>query len=129
MARIQPLEQVDFGGVDSRSNPINMPTNRLLRCLNWVPKQAGLMELRWGYTAVSMSAVTAVPISGLISFRQWNGAKFVLMFQGTTWNLFNVASGTVSAPAVNGPPIGSSARGNAYVFNNRLHYGNGSDQK
>jgi hypothetical protein len=106
-----------------------MPTNRLLRCLNWVPKQAGLMELRWGYSTVSMTAVTAVPFSGLISFRRWDATKFVLMFQGTTWNLFAVSSGTVSTPTVRGAAIGSSARGNAYVFNNRLHYGNGSDQK
>src|SRR5215469_10712518 len=96
MARIQPLDQVDFGGVDSRSNPINMPTNRLLRCLNWVPKQAGLMELRWGYTTVSMSPATPNPFSGLIPFRLWkeitqgNGTKFVLMFQGTTWSMFNL---------------------------------------
>src|SRR5215472_6803981 len=96
MARIQPLEQVDFGGVDSRSNPINMPTNRLLRCLNWVPKQAGLMELRWGYQAASTTAFNAGQYSGLIPFRQWTGSKFVLTFQGTTWSVYNVGNGALT---------------------------------
>src|SRR5262252_7629004 len=118
MARIQPLERVDFGGVDSRSNPINMPTNRLLRCLNWVPKQAGYLELRWGYSTVSMSTVTATAITGLVGFRLWNATKYVLIFQGTTWNLFAVASGTVSTPTIRGAAVGSSAKGNGYVFNN-----------
>jgi hypothetical protein len=131
MARIQPLEQVDFGGVDSRSNPINMPTNRLLRCLNWVPKQAGLMELRWGYTTVSMNTVITSPISGLIPFRQWgpNGSKFVLLFQGTTWSFFNVSTNILTTPTPRGAAIQSSAKGQSYVFSNRLHYGNGTDQK
>src|SRR5215472_17452588 len=97
MARIQPLEQVDFGGVDSRSNPINMPTNRLLRCLNWVPKQAGLMELRWGYSTVSMPTLTTAPISGLIPFRQWDGNKNLLVLQGLTWSVFGLPNGSPSA--------------------------------
>lgn len=126
---VEPLEQVEFGGVDSRSNPINMPTNRLLRCLNWVPKQAGFLELRWGYSTVTMSAVTATAASGLFPFRLWNGTKYVLIFQGTTWNLFAVSSGTVTTPTVRGFAVSSSAKGNISVFNNRLHYGNGTDQK
>lgn len=125
----QPLEQVEFGGVDSRSNPINMPLNRLLRCLNWVPKQAGFLELRYGYSTVTMNTVTAVAGSGLLPFRLWNGTKYVLLFQGTTWNLFAVATGTLSTPTVRGAAVASSAAGNSYVFSNRLHYGNGTDQK
>lgn len=126
---LQPIEEVEFGGVDSRSNPLNLPPNRLLRCLNWVPKQAGYIEQRWGYSTVTMTQVTATPVTGLIPFRQWTGTKYVLIFQGTTWNLLAVASGVVSTPTIRGAAVGSSARGNAYVFNNRLHYGNGTDQK
>lgn len=125
----QPLEQVSFGGVDSRSNPLNMPTDRWLRCLNWVPKQAGFLELRWGYSTVSMNTLTASAGSGLLPFRLWNGTKYVLLFQGTIWNLFAVATGTLTAPSVRGAPVASSAKGNSYVFSNRLHYGNGTDQK
>src|SRR5712664_341365 len=126
---LQPIEEVQFGGVDSRSNPINLPPTRLLRCLNWVPKQAGYLEQRWGYSTVSMSALTATAITGLIPFRKWDATKYVLMFQGLTWNQFAVASGTVSTPTIRGAAVASAARGNAYLFNNRIHYGNGTDQK
>lgn len=126
---LSPLEQLEFGGVDSRSNPINMPPNRLLRCLNWVPRQGGWLELRYGYSTVSQSTVTATAITGLFPFRLWNGTKYVLIFQGTTWNLFAVSTGTQSTPTIRGAAVGSSAKGNIFVFNNRLHYGNGTDQK
>src|SRR5437868_3458352 len=126
---LQPIEQIEFGGVDSRSNPINLPPDRLLRCLNWVPKQAGFLELRWGYSSVTMSQFTAAAISGLIPYRQWDGTKYVLLFQGTTWNTFAVASGVVSSPTIRGGAVASAARGNSYLFNNRIHYGNGTDQK
>lgn len=126
---LSPIEQVEFGGVDSRSNPINMPPNRLLRCLNWVPKQAGYMELRWGYSTVSMSTVTATAITGLFPFRLWDGTKYVLIFQGATWKTFAVSTGTATSPTIRGAAIASSSKGNAFVFNNRLHYGNGTDQK
>lgn len=126
---LQPIEEVSFGGVDARSNPINMPQNRLLRCLNWVPKQAGFLEQRWGYSTVSMSAVTVTAISGLIPYRQWNGTKYVLIFQGTTWSLFIVAGGATILPAIRGAAVSSTLRGNSYLFSNRLHYGNGTDQK
>lgn len=126
---LQPIEQVEFGGVDSRSNPINMPENRLLRCLNWVPKEAGQLEQRWGYSTVTMSAVTSTAISGLIPYRTWTGQNYVLIFQGTTWNQLAVATGTVTTPTVRGAAIAGSGRGNSYLYSNRLHYGNGVDQK
>jgi hypothetical protein len=129
MPALSPLEQVQFGGVDSRSNPINLPRNRLLRCLNWCPRQAGFMELRWGYGVVSMTTVTAQPISGLIPYRQWDATKYVLIFQGTTWTTFAVVGGVVSTPTIRGAAISSSSAGNGYFFSNRLHYGNGLDQK
>lgn len=129
MAALSPIEQVQFGGVDSRSNPINLPKNRLLRCLNWCPRQAGFLELRWGYSTVSMTTVTATAISGLIPYRQWDGTKYVLIFQGTTWTTFAVVGGIVSTPTIRGAAISSGSAGNGYFFSNRLHYGNGLDQK
>lgn len=49
MPAIKAIEQAEFGGVDSRSNPVNMPTKRWLRCRNWIPRPDGHLELREGY--------------------------------------------------------------------------------
>lgn len=129
MAPLRPFEQIDAGGVDSRSNPINMPRNRALRCLNWVPRQAGFWELRWGYSTVTMSTVSASLISGLFPYRTWNGNKYVLFVQGTTLKTLDTSSGTVTTPAVRGAAISSSAKGQGTFVNNKFFYGNGTDQK
>lgn len=129
MPPLKPFEEIDAGGVDSRSNPINMPRNRALRCLNWCPKQGGWWEQRYGYSTVSMSTVTASAISGLFPYRQWNGNRYTIFMQGTTWKLLNNATGTVTIPSVNDSVVASSSKGNGYFANNRFHYGNGTDQK
>lgn len=129
MAELAPFEQIAAGGVDSRSNPLNMPRNRALRCLNWVPKQADYWELRWGYSTVTMSTVSASAISGMFPYRTWDGHKYVLFIQGTTLNVLDTATGTVTTPAVRGAAVASTAKGMGFVGNNRFHYGNGTDQK
>lgn len=129
MAPLKAFEQIDAGGVDSRSNPINMPHNRALRCLNWVPKQAGFWELRWGYSTVTMSTVSVSAIHSMFPYRTWNGNKYVLFMQGTTFKTLDTATGTVTTPTVLGTAISSSAKGMGYFANNRFHYGNGTDQK
>lgn len=129
MAELQPFEQIDAGGVDSRSNPINLPRNRALRCLNWVPKQAGYWEQRWGYTTVSMSTVSVSAIHSIFPYRTWSGGKFVLFMQGTTLKTLDTSSGTVATPPVRGAAVASSVKGAGFFANNRFHYGNGTDQK
>jgi hypothetical protein len=129
MAELRPFEQIDAGGVDSRSNPINLPRNRALRCLNWCPKQAGFWELRWGYSTVTMSTVTASTIHGIFPYRNLAGGKFVLFMQGTLLKVLDTSSGTVTTPTVKGAAIASSAKGAGFFANNRFHYGNGTDQK
>lgn len=129
MADLKAFEQIDAGGVDSRSNPINMPRNRALRCLNWVPRQAGFWELRWGYSTVTMSTVTASAIHSIFPYRTWNGGKFVLFMQGTTLKQLDTATNAVTTPTVRGTAIASSAKGAGFFANNRFHYGNGTDQK
>lgn len=124
---LQAFEQIDAGGVDSRSSPINFPRNRALRCLNWAPQQAGYWQLRFGYATVSMSTVTASAISGMFPYRTWDGHKYVLFFQGTNINLLDTATGIVTSPVTAGTTT-SSAKGNGYLANNRFHYGNGTDQ-
>lgn len=60
------VEQFDVGGVDSRSNALNMPLNRSLRLLNWVPMQGGGARLRYGYQKMSSSPPTDLnPALGL----------------------------------------------------------------
>lgn len=130
MPALKPFEQIDAGGVDSRSNPINMPRNRALRCLNWVPRQAGFWELRWGYSTVTMSLVTASPIHSMFPYRTWNGNKFVLfMSNDKSLKTLDTSSGTVTTPALRGAAIASTSKGNGFFANNRFHYGNGTDQK
>lgn len=129
MAPLRPFEQIDAGGVDSRSNPINMPRNRALRCLNWAPKQAGFWEQRWGYSSVTMSTVTASAIHSMFPYRTWDGHKYVLFMQGTLLKTLDTSTGTVTTPSVRGTAIGSTAKGMGYFAANRFHYGNGTDQK
>lgn len=129
MPPLAPFEQIDAGGVDSRSNPINMPRNRALRCLNWVPKQAGYWELRWGYSTVSMSTVSASAIHSMFPYRTWDGHKYVLFAQGTTLKTLDTATGTVTTPTVKGAAVSSATKGAGFFANNRFHYGNGTDQK
>lgn len=126
---LKPFEDFDLGAVDSRSNPLNMPKNRFLRCLNWVPKEAGFYEQRWGYSTVSVSTISATQIHTLIPYTLYDGTKYLIRFQGTTPYQVALASGTVTSPTVRGTAFGSSAAGSFYAFSNRIHYGNGTDQK
>lgn len=122
------FENLNFGGVDSRSNPVNEPRDRFLRCLNWVPKEAGFLELRWGYTTVTMSTVSNATIQTLIPYTLWNGTNYVIFQQATTWKRMD-ANGTVTTPTVDGAAFTSSARSGWYNYNNHIHIGNGTDQK
>src|SRR2546423_240127 len=130
MAELRPFENIDAGGGDSRSNPINMPRNRALRCLNWVPKQAGFWGLRWGYLTVTMSAVSASAIHSIFPYRTGAALKYVLyMSNDKTLKTLDTATGTVTTPAFRGTAMASAAKGSGFFANNRFHYGNGTDQK
>ncbi len=129
MAELQAFEQIDAGGVDSRSNPINMARNRALRCLNWCPQQAGYWQLRFGYSTVSMSTVSASAIHSMFPYRLATATKYVLFMQGTTLKTLDTSTGTVTTPSVRGAAIASSAKGAGAFAANRFHYGNGTDQK
>lgn len=109
-----------------------MPRNRALRCLNWVPKQAGFWELRWGYTSVTMSTVSVSAIHSIFPYRIPAAGvtkKYVLFMQGTILNTLDTGTGIVTTPLVRGAAVASSAKGMGFFANNRFHYGNGTDQK
>lgn len=137
MAELRPFEEIDSGGVDARSNPINMPRNRALRCLNWVPRQAGYWELRYGYTTApnQIQPLNNTPITRIIPFQQWNGTKYALLIKGTVIWTLNLSTGVLTQPnfiptsgTVLTAELTATTPGTYFVANNHLHYGNGTDQ-
>src|SRR5262245_58321754 len=122
------LGQFQFGGVDSQSNPINMPSSRSLRCRNWAPKADGHLELRYGYDTVNMSTVVAQAINSPYFYRRWDGGKNVVFFQGTTPKNGAISGSTVTvtSPTVRGAAMASTASWAYYAVNNRIHAGNGA---
>ncbi len=127
--QLTAFEDFRFGGTDSRSNPLNMPHSRMLRCLNWRPLNNGILQLRAGYSTVSIQSIVASEITSLIPYKLWDGTQYIIRLQGTTPYQITVSSGAVTNPTVRGVAFGSSAKGSFYQFNNRIHYGNGTDQK
>jgi len=120
------VESFSFGGVDSRSNPLNFPTNRSLRCLNWIRTQGGWLKLRYGYTEPAMSAVVASTIHSAYQYEQNDGTRFILFGQGTQLKQMEVgAVGTASTIAT----LSSSSSFNGFFANNKFHLGNGVDEK
>jgi hypothetical protein len=98
--------------------------------LNWAPKQAGFWELRWGYSSVTMSTVTASAIHSIFPYRTNAGGKFVLfMSNDKTLKQLDTSTGTVTTPTFRGTAIASAAKGAGFFANNRFKYGNGTDQK
>src|SRR6185369_11787772 len=103
---IKPFEIVDFGGVDSRSNPLNMPRNRCLRALNWCPKPDGHLELRWGYQAEVQSNVTPLPIHSLIPYQNWLGNKnYLIVGQSNQLTIHDLLTSTDTAAVIRGNPL------------------------
>jgi hypothetical protein len=91
--------------------------------------QAGYWQLRYGYSTVSMSTVTATAIHSMFPFRLATATKYVLFMQGTTFKTLDASTGTVTTPAMRGAAVASSAKGMGAFAANRFHYGNGTDQK
>lgn len=120
------VESFSFGGVDSRSNPLNFPTNRSLRCLNWIRTQGGWLKLRYGYTEPTMSAVVASTIHSAYQYEQNDGTRFILFGQGTQLKQMEIGpTGTASTVDT----LGSSNAFNGFFANNKFHFGNGVDEK
>ncbi len=117
----QVLEIFEFGGVDSRSNPLAFPPGRALRCKNWIKKPAGYLKLRYGYTEPTMSVVdTGSPIHSAYFFEHHDGSKFVIFGQGAAIKLHDISSGTVST-------LGTVSNGDGWAgffANNSFHFGN-----
>lgn len=114
------VEQANFGGVDSRSNPLSMPQDRAIKSLNFSPQRDGHLQLRRGYEKVSMSEVTNAPIHSIVSMRKIGGAEKTVFFQGTVPKVRSIG-GAIATPPVKGTPINSDAHF-SYTFANGMLY-------
>jgi hypothetical protein len=123
------LDQFVFGGVDSRSNPLNLPRDRCLRCLNWIITEAGNLQLRYGYAVTNQVTASSSRIVNFCSYKKLDGTRLLVFFDGTTPKTMNLATGVVTTPTVKGTAFASSAKGTFTFVNNRLHFYNGTDKK
>src|SRR3954463_15381952 len=107
-----------------------MSQNRSLRCLNWVPKQDGHLELRYGYSTETMSTVSAVAIHSLFPFQTWDATKkYLVVGQGSSLSVHSLTAHTDTPAVIRGAALASSAKWGSYNAANRIHMGNGTDQK
>jgi len=128
------LELFNFGGVDSRSNPLNMPPGRSLRTRNWVPKNGEMMQLRYGFSTVSLSGSASIgAYHSLIPYTFYDDSgtetPYLVLGQGEELRVLNIATGSVSKPPVRGAAISSPDGFQSYLANGKIHIGNGTDQK
>src|SRR6266566_1859064 len=106
---LRPLDAYPAGGVDSRSNPINMPRDRYLLVRNFWPQQDGGFRLRDGYRILVPGAQAGVPIHSIIGVTGPGPLykPLVVFWQGTTPYIFDPATITVTTPTVRGTPVQS----------------------
>jgi hypothetical protein len=131
---LTPLEIFQFAGVDSRSNPLNCVPGKSLRCRNFVPKESGMLELRYGFSTVSMSGSTSTAAyHSLLPYTLYdnsgNETPYLLLGQGTQLRAMNIATGAVSSPTIKGAALAGTASFQSYLFNGKIHFGNGTEQK
>jgi hypothetical protein len=86
-----------FGGVDSRSNPLNMPQDRSLLCSNWVPNIGGWLELRRGYTELATTGATiGAYIHSIAPYTMWTNVKYLLLGAGANVYSLALATGVIT---------------------------------
>ena len=128
---VQVQEQFEFGGVDSRSNPLNMPQNRALKCLNVTPMRAGFLQIRRGYSpAANQDTITPTPsMHSLVEFRVLGGDHYLVWFQGKTPYRMDMETGHVTQITVRGAAIQAVALWQCAFAKNMLFGVNGTDMK
>lgn len=119
----------EFRGVDSRSNVLQLPQGAALKCRNFRPLDNGTLQLRDGFTALTMSAVTATAIHSPFAFTDSSGVDYILYFQGLVPKKYKVSDGTVSSVTVLGTAIASSSQWSGFFGNEHLYIQNGTDSK
>jgi len=131
---LNPIEVFSWGGLDSRSNPLNFPPGRSLRCRNWVVRDSGILELRNGFSTVTVTgSSSAAAYHTIIPYTQFdnsgNETSYALLGQGTQLRALNIVTGVVTVPSIRGAALASTASFASYLGNGKIHFGNGTDQK
>lgn len=122
----ETVEFYETGGIDSRSNPLNFPSVRALRCKNWTKDAAGYLKLRHGATKPAMTSVAASEIHSAFLFEKYDNTRYVLFGQGTSLKRLEVGStGTVTSLAT----LSAASGFEAFFANNQLFIANGVDFK
>jgi hypothetical protein len=107
----------------------SLPQGAALKCRNFRPLDNGTLQLRDGFTALTMSAVTATAIHSPFAFTDSSGVDYILYFQGLVPKKYKVSDGTVSSVTVLGTAIASSSQWNGFFGNEHLYIQNGTDKK
>jgi hypothetical protein len=127
---LKPVDSYVSGGVDSRSNPINMPPDSYLLLENFWPQQDGSLRLRDGYVLFA----EGVPDVSVYSIQPFTGpgpayAPLVMFWQNMVPYVVDPSTGEMTSPSVLGTPIQSSARFCYFYTDGHLHAFNGTDAK
>jgi hypothetical protein len=116
------MEHYVFGGVDVRSNPVNMPQDRSLQCNNWVPNMGGWLELRRGYSMLpSTGTAIGTPIHSMVPYEMWTGLRYLLIGAGNGVYSLQLFTGAMAQIGT----LNSSNPWNAFASNGLINIGDG----
>jgi hypothetical protein len=122
------VEFFQFGGVDSRSNALNMPQDRGLYARNFLLRPDKSLRLRDGYTDIGAGSGTGAAHSE-VGYKLLNGDRYVIYAQGAHLYRRDLQTGVVDEPTVKGKALTGTGVWSWYLAFNRLHGTNGVDQK
>lgn len=128
---LKPIDTYPAGGVDSRSNPVNMPQGRYLYVRDLWPQQDGSFRLRDGYSQYVAGLQSNVPIYSITPV-VGPGPSYkplIVFWQNKTAYTLDPSTLTITAPTIKGTAIASSARWSYFYTNGHLHAFNGTDAK
>jgi hypothetical protein len=128
---LSAIQFIDFGAVDSRSNPLSLPVGSFLRCKNYIPRRDHL-QLRYGYSVAAMSTTTAGAIHSMVGYEFLNAGvkeRHIVFAQGTVLKRWKLSDGTVAIPTVRGTAIASASKWSFAFALSKLYAFNGTDKK
>ena len=128
---LKPIDTYPAGGVDSRSNPVNMPNGRYLYVRDLWPQQDGSFRLRDGYSQYVAGLQPNVPIYSITPV-VGPGPSYkplIVFWQNKTPYTLDPSTLTITSPTVKGTAIASGARWSYFYTDGHLHAFNGTDAK